>query len=274
MKINTVWAIYFSPVGNTEKIITSIADSIGKELDAVVKKLDYTLPITREEKNLFCKSDLVIWGTPVYAGRIPNKLLSYVQNNFIGNDALAVPVVVFGNRSFDDALVELQNMLEGNGFHTIAGAGFVAQHAFSDILSVGRPDKADMDSVQEFSERISEKSKMLEGIPCPICLKGNNPPKEYYTPKGLDGKPAVFLKAKPKTDAEKCNSCGVCVNSCPMGAINKENPAEITGICIKCHACINKCRKKAKFFDDKAFLSHKLMLERDFKRRTEPEVFI
>ncbi|MHC1723097.1 MAG: EFR1 family ferrodoxin [Aminipila sp.] len=274
MKINTVWAIYFSPVGNTGKIINSIADSIGKKLNAVVKKLDYTLPIMREEKNQFCKSDLVIWGTPVYAGRIPNKLLPYIQNNFIGNDALAVPVAVFGNRSFDDALVELRNMLEDNGFHTIAGAGFVAQHAFSDILSVGRPDKADMDQVQEFSEKISEKVKMLEDIPHPICLKGNNPPKEYYTPKGLDGKPAVFLKAKPKTDVEKCNSCGVCVNNCPMGAINKDNPTEIIGICIKCHSCINKCKEKAKFFDDEAFLSHKLMLERDFKRRTEPEVFI
>lgn len=274
MKINKVWAIYFSPVGNTEKIICSIADFIGEKLDAVVEKLNYTLPVTREEKKSFCKSDLVIWGTPVYAGRIPNKLLPYVQNNFIGNDALAVPVVVFGNRSYDDALVELQNVLESNGFHTIAGAGFVAQHAFSDILSVGRPDKADMDKVKEFSDRISQKLKAIEDIPYPIYLNGNHPPKEYYTPKGLDGKPTVFLKAKPKTDVEKCNRCGVCVSNCPMGAINKENPAEIIGLCIKCHACINKCRQKAKFFDDEAFISHKLMLERDFKTRKEPELFI
>lgn len=274
MKINTVWAIYFSPVGNTEKIINSIADYIGKKLNVVVKHIDYTLPISREEKNSFSKSDLVIWGTPVYAGRMPNKLLPYVQNHFMGNDALAVPVVVFGNRSFDDALVELQNVLESNGFHTIAGAGFIAQHAFSDILSVGRPDKSDMDKVQEFSERLTAKVKELENIPSPISLKGNNPPKEYYTPKGLDGKPAVFLKAKPKTDLKKCNNCGACVNNCPMGAINKDNPAEITGICIKCHACITKCGKNAKFFDDEAFLSHKLMLERDFKRRIEPELFI
>lgn len=274
MKIDTVWAIYFSPVGNTEKIICSIADSIAKNLGASVKKLDYTLPAIREEKKSFCKSDLVIWGTPVYAGRIPNKLLPFMQNSFMGNDALAVPVVVFGNRSFDDALVELQNVLEDNGFHTIAGAGFIAQHAFSDTLSVGRPDKSDMDKAQEFSERLIEKVKGLEHISQPIYLKGNHPPKEYYTPKGLDGKPVVFLKAKPKTDVQKCNHCGVCVINCPMGAINKENPAEITGVCIKCHACINKCRKKAKFFDDKAFISHKLMLERDFQTRKEPELFI
>lgn len=274
MKINKVWAIYFSPVGNTEKIICSIADSIGEKLDVEVKKLDYTLPVKREDNKSFSKSDLVIWGTPVYAGRIPNKLLPYVQNNFIGNDALAVPVVVFGNRSFDDALVELQNVLEDDGFHTIAGAGFAAQHAFSDILSVGRPDKLDMDKVQEFSERISEKVKVMEDIPQPIYLKGNHPPKEYYTPKGLDGKPAVFLKAKPKTNLEKCNNCGICVSNCPMGSINKENPSEITGVCIKCHACIKKCGQKAKFFDDEAFISHKLMLERDFISRKEPELFI
>lgn len=216
----------------------------------------------------------MIWGTPVYAGRIPNKLLSYVQSCFVGNDAIAVPVAVFGNRGFDDALVELRNILEDNGFHTIAGAGVVAQHAFSRILAAGRPDQTDMGKIEEFAIKIVEKIGMLRTLPEPINVTGNSPPQIYYTPKGIDGNPAVFLKAKPKTDMEKCNHCGVCISRCPMGSIDPNDPSSIIGICIKCHACVKRCPQEAKYFDDEQFVSHKLMLERDFTRRAEPVFFI
>ncbi len=274
MEINKVWAIYFSPVGNTEKIVVSLAEAMGEKLNLPVEKLDYTLPVSRKEINFFNKTDLVIWGTPVYAGRVPNRLLPYIQNHFIGNGALAVPVAVFGNRSFDDALIELRNILEGNGFHTIAGAGLVAQHAFSTVLAAGRPDQADLEKIEEFSKKIVEKISILKTPLQPIDVKGCNPPKVYYTPKGLDGNPTIFLKAKPKTDMEKCNSCGVCIRRCPMGSINREEPSDIIGICIKCHACIKRCGQNAKYFDDEQFVSHKLMLERDFAGRVEPMFFI
>ncbi|MBN7772462.1 EFR1 family ferrodoxin [Clostridium aminobutyricum] len=274
MEIKKIWAVYFSPVGNTKKIITAMAETIGRTLEVSVETLDYTLPAARTKEHAFTNTDLVLWGTPVYAGRMPNKLLSYGQDCFKGNGALAVPVAVFGNRNFDDALIELRNMLENNGFHTIAGAGFIAQHAFSQTLAAGRPDQGDMEKLKQFSNQIAEKVKELKTYTPPIEVRGTNPPEIYYTPKGLDGKPTVFLKAKPKTDLAKCNQCGICVQACPMGAIAAENPSEIIGTCIKCHACIKKCEKKAKYFDDEAFLSHQLMLERDFTQRAEPELFI
>ena len=92
--------------------------------------------------------------------------------------------------------------------------------------------------------------------------------------KGEDGQPAKFLKAKPKTDLDKCTNCGICAKVCPMGSISKENCADIPGICIKCQACIVKCPEKAKYFDDEAFLSHVRMLEKNFTERREPEWFL
>ena len=274
MKINKVWAVYFSPVGNTERVVVSLAQSVGEKLNLPVETLDYTLPAAREGTHTFGTTDLVIWGTPVYAGRIPNKLLPYVQQNATGNGALAVPVAVFGNRSFDDALSELRNILEENGFHTVAGAGVAAQHAFSQVLAAGRPDQADIEQLEDFAAKIAGKISALEAPPQPIGVKGANPPIAYYTPKGLDGSPTVFLKAKPKTDMGKCTRCGVCIARCPMGSINPQDPADIIGICIKCHACVKRCPEDAKYFDDEQFLSHKAMLERDFIRRAEPEFFI
>ncbi len=150
----------------------------------------------------------------------------------------------------------------------------MAQHAFSTVLAAGRPDQADLEKIEEFSKKIVEKISILKTPLQPIDVKGCNPPKVYYTPKGLNGNPTIFLKAKPKTDMEKCNSCGVCIRRCPMGSINREEPSDIIGICIKCHACIKRCGQNAKYFDDEQFVSHKLMLERDFAGRVEPMFFI
>lgn len=284
MKIERIWNVYFSPAGSTKKIIGILSEDIGRKLGVSVENFDYTMPESRQKTKEFQRGDLILWGTPVYAGRIPNKTLSYVQNAFQGNGSLAVPVVVFGNRNFDDALVELRNELESNGFHTVAAAAVAARHCFSNRLAAGRPDEKDIQKLHEFADCLVRKIKELSETAVldkwePVKVPGTNPPDHYYTPKGLDNKPAVFLKAVPKVDEKRCIHCGLCSEFCPMGSIHIPEEKDkglpvVEGICIKCQACILKCPKGAFYFDDPAFLSHKAMLERDFMRRSEPEFFL
>ena len=111
MEIQRVWAAYFSPTGTTEKIVTHIAEHLAKPIEHPVLYFDFTLPPARQEAKRFLKSDLVVFGVPVYAGRVPNVLLKYL-NTLEGNGAQAVPVVLFGNRNYDEALKELRNLLE------------------------------------------------------------------------------------------------------------------------------------------------------------------
>ena len=66
----------------------------------------------------------------------------------------------------------------------------------------------------------------------------------------------------------------MCAALCPMGSISRDDPAEVTGVCIKCHACVRNCPTGAKYFDDEAFLSHKAMLERDYTRRADAKIFL
>ena len=99
-KIHT---LYFSATGTTEKIVTGIANKIAEkshgEID--VGPIDFTLPEARKKTYSFDKDTLVVAGVPIYAGRVPNVLLKFL-NTISGNGATAIAVVLYGNRHYDD----------------------------------------------------------------------------------------------------------------------------------------------------------------------------
>lgn len=268
-----VHATYFSATGTTGTVVTTIADRISQVWNAAdASCFDFTLPAGREAVTSFQPGDLVIFGVPVYAGRVPNVLLKYLRT-VEGGGALAVPVVCYGNRNFDDALVELRDLLEECGFHTVAAGAFVGEHSFSTTLGAGRPDQADLDLAVRFANDIAEK---LQGpmTPCaPIHVEGQIPYRPYYVPKDRNGNPVNILKDRPKVN-DACTNCGLCAAVCPMGSISPENAGEYTGICIKCGACVKKCPLQARYYDSYNYLYHKEELELGFARRAEPQTFL
>lgn len=208
MKINHVHAVYFSPTGNAKKVVTTLAQAIADTLGVPMDSYDFTLPESREKVHIYGADDLLVIGTPVYAGRIPNKMLPFVQTHFEGNGALAIPVAVFGNRNFDNGLIELRNELEAHGFHTIAGAGIPTEHVFSDKLATGRPDADDLAQIHAFGIKAAEKIASLTEIPAPIAVRGDDPVGPYYTPLGTDGKPAAIFAtfySLPSLSAPLCS---------------------------------------------------------------------
>lgn len=232
----------------------------------------FTLPAGRKEPLTFAADELVFLGTPVYAGRVPNVLLKYIKT-MIGNGALGVPVVLYGNRNYDDALIELRDLMETAGIHTIAGAAFIGEHSFSTILAAGRPDEKDVAEAKDFAGKVAAKlsGELNEG---PVAVKGNEPYRPYYVPKMKDGSNKNIIKVFPKVDKDKCIKCGHCVKICPLGSINPEDVATYTGICIKCGACVKGCPKGARYYDDPVYEYHKTNLEENFMRRAEPELFL
>lgn len=273
MKTERVWAAYWSATGNTRTVVECIAKALAEQMGCAYGTADFTLPAARAQALEFQEGDLVVLGTPTYAGKIPNKMLPYVAEQIHGNGALGVGVVTFGNRSYDNSLAELCAAMEKNGFHTVAGAAFVGRHAFTDKLAPGRPGEEDLAQAQQFAKVVVEKVRDAASVPSPVVVKGDAEA-PYYVPKGTDGQPAKFLKAKPLTDMEKCNHCGVCVKLCPVGSIDSEDVSNVPGVCIKCQACIRGCSQHAKYFEDAAFLSHVAMLEQNFTARKENELFL
>lgn len=273
MERKKVCAVYWSATGNTDKTVNTVAEALARKLELPLERRSFTRPAERRETISLEASDLVVLGMPTYAGKLPNKMLPFVQEQIRGNGALAVGIVTFGNRSYDNSLAELCACLEADGFHTVAAGAFACRHAFTDALADGRPDWDDKRMMERFAEQIADKVKRLTDIPAPVAVPGDAGA-PYYVPKGTDGQPAKFLKAKPQTDLGKCTNCGACARLCPMGAIDPENVALVPGTCIKCQCCVRKCTRHAKYFDDPAFLSHVAMLEANFTEPKENEMFL
>lgn len=273
MKLTIVQAVAYSATGRTDQVVHTLAEAAAEALALPMTYHSFTKPAERAEALRFSETDLVIIGTPTYAGRVPNKILPDFQK-LQGGGALAVPVVTFGNRAYDNSLAELCAVLEAGGFHTVAAGAFAGRHAFTDQLAEGRPDWDDKREIQAFAKKTAAKVLALTELPAERIQVPGDPDAPYYEPKGIDGEPVKFLKAKPRTDLSKCCNCGVCARACPMGAINAAHVEEVPGTCIKCHACIRKCTRRAKFFDDPAFLSHVAMLEASFQERKENEIFL
>lgn len=271
--IERINALYFSATGTTKKVITALARQVLKNSnrDIYLHSFDFTLPAARKDALSFNEEDLLIIGVPVIAGRVPNVLLKYLDS-MSGNGALAVAVIIYGNRNYDDALIELKDILESDGFKVIAGGAFIGEHSFSDILAKNRPDEKDMVVINEFANQIIKKMTTDDNIQT-VVVKGKIPYREYYKPKDANGNPVDIRKVTPKTNSN-CTNCLLCAMVCPMGSIDFENAAKLNGICIKCCACIKKCPHNAKYFDDHDFLRHKSELEIEFAFRKEPEIFI
>ncbi len=264
--------MYFSPTGTTRRIVSRIAreGSRGMSQEDAPAELDFTLPGMRTRGASFLERDLVVFGIPVYGGRVPKMLLEYLSTVH-GHGALAVAVVVYGNRDYDDALLELTDLLEAQGFIVVAAAAFIGEHSYSRTLAQGRPDADDLALATRFAHQVAAK---LAGTPMKkVLVKGARPYRGNPKARNEKGELLDLSHAKPETSSA-CLNCKKCLELCPMGAINPDDVSRIDGICIRCNACVKHCPAGAKSFSDSDYLFMKNRLETHFTQRRVPELFL
>jgi ferredoxin len=264
---------YFTGTDTTKKVVEELANKISESLDIPeIVDYNYTDLELRKKPAVFSETDLVISGLPTIAGRVPNLLLPYLKT-IEGNGALGVCISMYGNRNFDDCLVEHRDLLKNGGINVIAGGAFIGEHSFSTILAAHRPDEKDMKIVDEFANKVAEKIKSND-LSEPK-MKGQEPYRPYFTPRDRYDNPINFIKIKPDTDLELCTDCKICAEVCPLGSIDYDEVEKVPGKCMKCCACIKKCPTGAKYFGDKNYNYHKEELEFLYaNKRCEPEYFI
>lgn len=224
----SVYSMYFSPTGGTKKVMDILAEEL-----QVKESIDLSIPDFDYSQLCFQKEDMCLIGVPSYGGRVPGIVLERIKT-MKADKVSAVIVVVYGNRAYDDTLLELRNELEKCGFIVKAAVAAVAEHSIMHQYGAGRPDKKDTEELKEFTGRIKEKL-LAENIESNINLPGNHPYREY------NGVPF-----KPKAN-KSCSQCGKCASGCPVQAIPKENPGFVDeGKCISCMRCVAVCPQNAR----------------------------
>ena len=108
MEIKRVHIAYFSPTGTTKRTLRAVAEGFGC---SELSETDWGDPKSRAAILKTGPDELVIAGMPVYYGRIPS--LFHEGLPLHGEGTPFVPVAVYGNRHYDDAVLELKTLGEG-----------------------------------------------------------------------------------------------------------------------------------------------------------------
>lgn len=223
-----LYEITFSPTGGTRKV----ADILTKALGCGAASLDLTDSRFDCSAVAFTPEDLAVIAVPSYGGRVPApavQRLSSIQ----GGGARAVLVCVYGNRAYEDTLVELEDTVRKSGFRVIAAVAALAEHSIAHQYAAGRPDTEDEAQLQSFAGTILE--KLSAGNDDEPCIPGNRPYKKFG---------GVGMIPKPTKD---CISCGLCAEKCPVQAIDRSDPKRTDKeTCISCMRCVSICPRSAR----------------------------
>lgn len=269
MKIESVLTITFSPTGTTRRTVSAIAAGLGQ---GDPDNYDMTLPGASLPDFSNFDKPLTIIGIPVHAGRVPPVAVERlrVMGAGWGKSVPAVLVVTYGNRHYDDALIELKDIALELGFVPVAGGAFIGEHSFSskDLpVAAGRPDDADLAKASAFGAEVANYLDSLTSVSSAPDLEvpGNRPYRDGWSQPPMS----------PATDAKTCENCGTCADACPVGAISDDGLETDAEACIMCAACVRVCPTGARGMDHLPFIqgANKKLYENCSTRR-DPEVFL
>ena len=266
MNIDTLKLVYFSPTGTTKSILEGIVQGLQAE---TTERLDMTPPDASTRAIEKMHRELAIVGAPVYGGRLPPDAAQRLRR-LKGSGSPAVVVVVYGNREYEDALLELSNLVTEAGFIPVAGGAFIGEHSFNNEampIATGRPDKQDLEKAAEFGKTIQEKMQGLDtlGEMVPLKVPGDFPYKKWSKWPGV----------APSTQEAACIQCETCIAVCPTAAITMDGtPKTNTDACIVCCACVKACPTGARVADHPRIRQSQDWLSTNCSQRKEPETFL
>lgn len=251
-----LYDIVFSPTGGTKKV----ADGLTGALEGDITTVDLTDSKQDFDAVSLTKEDVAVIAVPSYGGRVPAvaaERLGVVH----GNGARAILVCVYGNRAYEDTLVELEDAAKRAGFQVIAAVSAIAEHSIARQFASGRPDAQDAAQLSDFAKQIQRK---LSGVDSSEpAIPGNRPYKK-------SGGVGMVPKA-----TKECTNCGICAEKCPVQAIDRENPKKVDEkTCISCMRCIAVCPQDARKLNPVMLSAASLMLKKVCSERKECELFL
>lgn len=250
--------IIFSPTGGTQKVADMITGEWGKPVETV----DLTDPKTDFDAISLEREAVAVIAVPSFGGRVP-ALATERLGKIHGNGARCVAVCVYGNRAYEDTLIELGDVATACGFQVISGVAAIAEHSIMHQYATGRPDERDKGELQGFSIKILNKIDSNPSDAPAVVVPGNRPYKKA-------GGAGLVPKAN-----HKCNMCGLCAEKCPAQAISTENPRETDGKkCISCMRCVSICPQSARKVNAAMVSVAAMAIKKACSERKSNELFI
>lgn len=243
--------IVFSPTGGTEKV----AHIIGGHWSTNVVRIDLSDYKTDFDKYKMTKEDMVLIAMPSFGGRAPAVAIERLKQ-ITGNGAQCTLVCVYGNRAYEDILVEMEDAAKECGFQVIAAIAAVAEHSIMPQYASNRPDVSDEKQLVDFADRIAEKDGEVASIP------GNRP----YKKSGGAG-------LVPKSNKD-CVKCGMCAERCPVQAIDPADFGTDAHKCISCMRCVSQCPHSARKVNGAMVSVAALAIKKACSVRKENELFL
>ena len=266
MNSKTAHLICYSPTRTTFTNLQCLAEGMNLSPSRI---LDLTLPTELPDRELAIQEGIALIGVPIYAGRVAPVAATRLQT-VKGNGTPAVIAVTYGNRHYENGLIELKQLVEESGFIVVAGATLIGEHSYSSSenpIAPGRPDEKDKQSVRQFGGKIMEKLQSMTSLSDLPSLKlpGTFPEGPYLGPADI----------APEIDPALCTLCGQCAECCPTGAISTtENVTIDASLCTFCCACLKSCPEKAIGITIPKVLKRVDYLYKNFQARREPELFL
>lgn len=223
-----LYDIVFSPTGGTQKVATLLTNALEGEvsrIDLTDSKQDFhTIQLTPD--------DVAVISVPSYGGRVPAVAVERLTA-LNGQGARAILICVYGNRAYEDTLVELEDAAKQAGFRVIAAVAAIAEHSIAHQFATGRPDEKDAQQLGLFAQQIQK--KLLASDDSEPSIPGNRPYKKA-------GGAGMVPKA-----TKDCVKCGTCAKQCPVQAIQTDDPHKVDErVCISCMRCISVCPQNAR----------------------------
>lgn len=234
-----------------DMVAQTLADEVTL-VDLCASKKDFRSLVLNED-------DVAVIAVPSYGGRVPTTAVARLSK-CRGNGARAVLMAVYGNRAYEDTLLELQDTVKEAGFKVVAAIAAVAEHSIAHQFATGRPDAQDQQQLETFAQSIKE--KLASGELSAPHLPGNRP---YKT---------SSVSMVPKA-TKACVSCGLCAQKCPVQAIDRLHPQNVDKkACISCMRCVSICPQHARTIHPIMQFAAGLALKKACTDRKDNELFI
>lgn len=247
--------ITFSPTGGTKKVADAVCKGICENTDNQIENIELCVPENQLSNHSLTSNDVAVIAMPVYAGRVPALAVERLRR-ITSQQTPCILIAVYGNRAFEDALVEMEDAVKEQGFQVLGAIAAVAEHSIFRQFGHARPDAADVKQLMDFGRQIVSAQPTQPSIP------GHRPYKEVHG-------------SSIPVASHRCINCGLCASVCPVQAIDQTDCRIVDAQqCIGCMKCVSVCPSEARDLPAEHRARVESLIREACRTRKENELFI